>query len=119
MAMRVHIPIDLRRKLLVECGHKCTIHNCNVMRDLEAHHIDSNPSHNTMINIIILCPNHHAMADRGDIDRKACREYKRLLKNIEVYPATLILKNIEQVNAKISTLMKETTRKSKMRVNKK
>lgn len=41
-----------------------------------AMHVNSDPTDNRDENLIVLCPNHHVMADRGKIDRKACRLYK-------------------------------------------
>jgi hypothetical protein len=77
---RIPIPQGIKRELLVECGHKCSVHRCNEKTALEFHHINGNPSDNRVSNIIVLCANHHHLADSGEIDRKALVEYKRRLK---------------------------------------
>lgn len=81
---RIPIPIQLRRELLVECGHKCSIHNCTEKQGLEAHHINSNPSDNRKDNLLMLCPNHHDMVGRRMIDRKSCRMYKQQLQSTQI-----------------------------------
>lgn len=80
---RVPIPKETQRKLLVECGHKCSVPLCNESFSLSFHHINGDPSDNEMSNIIVLCRNHHEMADRGRIDRKECLSYKERLKQIK------------------------------------
>lgn len=77
---RIHIPMKTQRRLLVECGHKCSVHLCNEKTALEFHHINGNPSDNNEPNLIVLCANHHAMAESGEIDRQACISYKERLK---------------------------------------
>lgn len=101
--------------MLVECGHKCSIHNCFVMQNLEAHHINGDPSDNRMENIIMYCPTHHTMADRGIIDRKASRKYKELLHNQNGYTGEQILKTLETIKKKIGTISKNKTSGRKQR----
>ena len=101
---RIRIPTQLRRDLLVECGHKCSIHNCREMNNLEAHHINSNPSDNKLENIIMICPTHHSMCERGTIDRKACKQYKAMLKTQPLDKAELILENIELIKNDLSQI---------------
>ena len=79
---RVPIPKETQRKLLVESGHKCSVPLCNESHSLEFHHINNDPSDNRESNLIVFCRNHHAMAERGKIDRKECRSYKERLKQI-------------------------------------
>lgn len=76
---RIPLSEETKRKLLVESGHKCSIIGCEVKEDLIFHHINFNPSDNREENIIVLCPNHAAQADKKKITRKACEEYKRKL----------------------------------------
>ncbi|SDJ18540.1 HNH endonuclease [Agrobacterium fabrum] len=74
---RPAIPTELRRKVLVEAGHRCAIPTCRYI-DVEIHHIvpySSCQSHE-YDNLIALCPNCHSRADSGVIDRKALRLYK-------------------------------------------
>lgn len=79
---RKPIRAETKRNLLVECGHQCSVIGCHERSDLVSHHINFDPSDNKESNIIVLCPNHAAMADKGKIDRKACRLYKKRLKEI-------------------------------------
>lgn len=103
---RIPIPTSLRRELLVDSNHKCSIPNCPVVRDLEAHHINENPADNKKENIIMLCPNHHALASEGVIDRKACIIYKNILKQqSSLYPATQVLETLESIDTKLSGIM--------------
>lgn len=59
---------------LTKVIHKCEIENCTETKNLEKHHIvpqrekdkNKNFSHD-FSNLAILCPNHHAMADAGDL----------------------------------------------------
>lgn len=80
---RKPIPAALRRKVFVKSGHQCSIPFCGEKSDLEVHHINGNPSDNRESNLIVLCPNHHAMADRGRIDRKSCKAYNDRLEELE------------------------------------
>lgn len=77
MDERTPIPADLRRKVLVEAGHRCAIPTCRHI-EVDVHHIVSWAECRTheYENLIALCPNCHRRADRGDIDRKALRIYK-------------------------------------------
>ena len=103
---RVLIPVKLRRELLVECGHKCTIHNCSIMQNLEAHHINSKPSDNRIDNLIMLCPTHHTMADRGIIDRTSCKMYKAKLESQQTTKAEQILENTEFIKNELKQIKK-------------
>ena len=77
---RPPIPADIRRKVLVEAGHRCAISTCRHI-DVDVHHINSwkESQKHEYENLIALCPNFHRRADRGDIDRKNLRIYKRNL----------------------------------------
>ncbi len=77
--MRPSISAELRRAVEVESGHCCAIKGCNEHTYLEVHHIDQNRENNKISNLILLCDKHHKMAHAGVIDRKALREYKKLL----------------------------------------
>ncbi|MBB1326298.1 HNH endonuclease [Pseudoalteromonas sp. SR45-1] len=76
---RPTISADLRRAVNVESGHTCAIKGCAEHTYLEIHHIDENRENNTLENLVLLCDKHHKMAHAKVIDRKALREYKKLL----------------------------------------
>lgn len=77
MTNRPHIPEDLRRRVLLEAGHGCAIPTCRYIQT-EIHHII--PWRKTRTHeydhLIALCPNCHARADNGEIDRKSLYAYK-------------------------------------------
>jgi hypothetical protein len=77
---RPPINANLRRALEVESGHACAVVRCGEHTYLELHHINQNREDNRMENLVLLCDKHHKMAHAGVIDRKALREYKRLLR---------------------------------------
>ncbi|MEZ7273923.1 HNH endonuclease [Sphingobium sp. 10 DY56-G10] len=74
---RPPIPAEVKRRVLVEAGHRCAIPTCRYI-ETEIHHIV--PWHSCKTheyeNLIALCANCHRRADRGEIDRKALRLYK-------------------------------------------
>ena len=78
---RPAIPAELRRRVLVEAGHRCAIPTCRHI-EVDVHHII--PWETCKIheyeNLIALCPNCHRRADRGEIDRKSLRLYKANLR---------------------------------------
>ncbi len=80
---RVAIPNELKRKLLIESGHRCAIQTCK-HPDVEFHHIIpwGKCQEHSYDNMIVLCPNCHARADRGEIDKKALLQYKANLQSI-------------------------------------
>jgi len=74
---RPPIPAELRRRVLVEAGHRCAIPTCRHI-EVDIHHIvpwAQSQAHD-YDNLIALCPNCHRRADRGEIDRKSLRLYK-------------------------------------------
>lgn len=77
---RRSIPAPLKRSILVEAGHRCAIPTCRHI-NVEVHHIIpwKQCQEHDYDNLIALCPNCHARADRGDIDRPSLRLYKRNL----------------------------------------
>jgi len=71
------IPAEMRRKVLVEAGHRCAIPHCN-STEIDVHHIipwETCQEHSPE-NLIALCPNCHRRAHKGEIDRKALIIYK-------------------------------------------
>lgn len=81
---RPNIPAEARRTIEVDAGHKCTVKNCNEHTYLEIHHINQNREDNSIDNLILLCDKHHKMAHANKIDRKALKEYKKLLNNSDI-----------------------------------
>ncbi len=74
-------PADIRRRVLVEAGHRCAIPTCRYI-EVDVHHIVpwSQCQAHDYDNLISLCPNCHRRADRGEIDRKSLRLYKSNLR---------------------------------------
>ena len=81
MPDRPPIPEELRRRILVEAGHRCAIQTCQHAADIDVHHIIpwATVKEHTLENLIALCPNCHRRADAGEIDRTALRMYKARL----------------------------------------
>jgi len=78
---RPAIPAEIRRRVLVEAGHRCAIPACRHI-EVDIHHIipwETCKAHE-YDNLIALCPNCHRRADRGEIDRKSLRLYKANLR---------------------------------------
>jgi hypothetical protein len=78
---RPPIPTALRRRVLVEAGHRCAIPTCRYI-DVDVHHIipwETCRKHEYE-NLIALCPNCHRRAGQGEIDRKSLRLYKANLR---------------------------------------
>ncbi|MBU1156246.1 MAG: HNH endonuclease [Proteobacteria bacterium] len=75
------IPAELKRRVLIEAGHRCAIHTCRHI-DTEIHHIIpwEQCNKHEYENLIALCPNCHTRADKGEIDRKSLRKYKANLR---------------------------------------
>ncbi len=78
---RPPIPANLRRRVLVEAGHRCAIPTCRYIQ-VDLHHIIpwTKRKEHKYENLIALCPNCHTRADRGEIDRKSLRLYKANLR---------------------------------------
>ena len=74
---RPPIPADIRRRVLVEAGHRCAIPTCRYI-EVDIHHIIpwAQCQAHEYDNLIALCPNCHRRADASEIDRKALRLYK-------------------------------------------
>ena len=74
---REPLPAELRRRVLVEAGHRCAIPTCRYI-EVEIHHIVpwAKCQRHEYENLIALCPNCHRRADREEIDRKSLRLYK-------------------------------------------
>jgi len=75
---RPAIPTDIRRMILVESGHRCSIPTCKYP-SVVIHHIIPYEicKKHEYENLIALCPNCHTKVHNGDIDRKALKIYKK------------------------------------------
>jgi len=71
------IPADIKRRIKVEAGLRCSVWRCGGTSGLEFHHIDGDPSNHDPANILLLCAVCHDRATKGEIDRKACKMIKR------------------------------------------
>ncbi|MFJ6896849.1 HNH endonuclease [Streptomyces hokutonensis] len=74
---RPAIPTALKRRVLMEAGHRCAIPTCRTV-PVELAHITpyAEVRDHTFENLIALCPTCHTRFDRGDIDRPSMRGYK-------------------------------------------
>ena len=77
MESRPAIPMAIRRRVLMEAGHRCAIPTCK-QTPVELAHITpwSKVKEHTFENLIALCPTCHTRFDRGDIDKKSIEQYK-------------------------------------------
>jgi len=66
-----------KEKLKYAIGHKCEIQGCQERYHLEVHHIiprtDPNSS-NKWSNLIVLCPTHHSIAQKGGFNKEYLRQ---------------------------------------------
>lgn len=78
--IRRTIPTELRRRVLVEAGHRCAIHTCRYP-DVDVHHIEpwAKVREHRFDDLIALCSNCHRRADAREIDRKSLYMYKARL----------------------------------------
>ena len=78
MSDRPPITAELKRRILVEAGHRCAIPTCRATT-IEIAHIEpfTEVQKHEYHNLISLCPNCHTRYDKGEIDRKAMRVYKK------------------------------------------
>lgn len=72
---RPRIPDAIRREVIIEAGHKCSVRNCTGFY-VDIHHINENREDNRPANLIVLCTEHHRMAHDGKMDRTSLRQYK-------------------------------------------
>jgi hypothetical protein len=75
-----HPGAEVKRKVLVEAGHRCAIPTCRYPTTEIAHIVSESPSHDDSFeNLIALCPNHTQYDQKKEIDRQSIRMYKRNL----------------------------------------
>ena len=80
MADRPKIPTELRRRVLIEAGHRCAIPTCKTSTT-EIAHIEpwAKVKEHRFENLIALCPTCHTRFDKREIDRISMRQYKSAL----------------------------------------
>ena len=81
MSERPAIPADIKRRVLVEAGHRCAIPTCRHI-EVDIHHIIpwAKRQEHKYSNLIALCPNCHRRAGQGGIDNKSLHLYKSNLR---------------------------------------
>lgn len=77
---RPPIPAEIRRRVLIDSGHRCSIPTCRQII-CEVHHIIpwEQIREHTYENLICLCSNCHTFVHEGKIDRKSLKIYKHNL----------------------------------------
>jgi hypothetical protein len=77
---RPEVPAALKRRLMVEAGHRCAIPTCRATVGLVYEHIDdwAKVKRHGFEDMIVICSNCHSRKGNrhGQIDRKALRQYK-------------------------------------------
>jgi hypothetical protein len=82
---RPSIPAEIKRRVLVEAGHRCAIPTCRQQTTEIAHIVSwEKVQKHEFENLIALCPNCHTRYDRGEIDRPAMLRYKEQLAELNV-----------------------------------
>ncbi len=62
---RTTVPKETRIQAFDRARHRCQFPHCRERANLEIHHIDKDPSNHKLANLIVLCKNHHAMAQKN------------------------------------------------------
>jgi HNH endonuclease len=74
---RPAIPEELRRRVLIEAGHRCAIPTCKHPTTEIAHIVPwEQVKEHRFENLIALCPTDHTRYDKREIDRKAMLQYQ-------------------------------------------
>ncbi|QJP72082.1 HNH endonuclease [Burkholderia glumae] len=75
------IPAEIKRKVLVEAGHRCAIPTCRATTTEIAHIVPwAETQDNSFENLIALCPNCHTRFDqKKELDRLSIKMYKHNL----------------------------------------
>ena len=78
---RKALPQDVRRRVLHEAGYKCGNPVCRTIVTLDIHHVVpvAEAGKNEPENLLVLCPNCHALHHRGEIPIESLRAWKMLL----------------------------------------
>lgn len=72
------IPEKIKKQLLLYTRYECCLCDSKISgkRERNIHHINGDPSDNRIENLIPLCPNCHARADRGDYPEEHLRNIR-------------------------------------------
>lgn len=104
---RPKVPAGIRRRVLVEAGHKCANPTCRSIEVQVCHIVPwSQCRKHQYSNLIALCANCHARADRGEIDRKSLRLYKSNLRTTHDRFSQLEIDVLFEANASSPELIK-------------
>jgi hypothetical protein len=78
---RKALPQDVRRRILHEAGYMCGNPVCRTIVTLDIHHLVpvSDSGNNEPENLLVLCPNCHALHHRGGVPVESLRTWKMLL----------------------------------------
>src|SRR4051812_31545190 len=103
---REHMPMDIRRAVLVEAGHRCAVPACRQFPVVVEHIVDyaGNRKHE-FSNLIVLCPTCHARKGdgAGQIDRKSLKIYKLNLGLLTSRYTSLELQLLRSFQADVDT----------------
>ena len=86
MTARPTISAELVRRLMLDAGYRCSIPMCQVSTNLEIDHIVewSIVQEHVYVNLIVLCPNHHAMKRSGSNPREVNASALRVIKQNQI-----------------------------------
>lgn len=78
---RKAIPNSIKQQVLHEAGYRCSNPTCRTIITLDIHHLQqvSEGGGNTVENLLVLCPNCHALHHRGTISIESLKTWKFLL----------------------------------------
>ena len=96
-AKRPKVPSELRRRVLIEAGHRCAIPTCRSTPVEIAHIVPwATVRKHEFKNLIALCPTCHTRFDdpHGPIDRKAMKQYKA---NLNHLLSTTLISTTDQI----------------------
>ncbi|MFX0209773.1 MAG: HNH endonuclease [Candidatus Hodarchaeota archaeon] len=87
MNNRPSIPVETKRRILIESGYRCAIPTCRFPIAQKAHIVSwAESKDHSYENLIALCPNCHTLYDSGKIEKAAIIAYKKKLMFLnEVY----------------------------------
>lgn len=78
---RKEIPKHIRREVLTEAGYRMPVPTCRTVLPIDLHHVIavSEEGGNDASNLIVLCPNCHALFHRGTINKDSIKIWKGML----------------------------------------